>query len=218
VRVAEAASTEVYWGTWSPWPKGRQIDASEQLSVDVSAAIERYRTDMRVSQTKRLEQLQLVKESATVLSEILGKLDADTEHAILGHPALPNVHPRDVATQLKRLARQTETAKRRAPPPRRGPRDLSSLRQVVVEIGILWAEANPETAKGIKAVNGERRGPMLDYVWRELRGAEVRLQSKESLGKLLYSMRRLISSKASVERRRRRVIRKVGRVTVTSLE
>lgn len=192
---------------------------SRQLLLDVDEAIERYRNAVYVSERERIEKLQRVIEQTDQLHRTLAALDGRTRHTIVAPVARSRhaVDPLILVPQLKMLQRQAEHAKRHAAAPRRGPQRKDPLRQLVVDIGIAWQIEYPRV-KGITASKGERRGPMLEFISHELKCAKITIRSEAALGKMLYSVRARISERAEAERRKQLVTRKVGSVTVVSLE
>ena len=193
---------------------------SQEARQEIDEAVERYRTSVRVSERERLDSLQQVIDQANQLRRTLDALDSGTRRAIIAPVMLSRdaVDPLVLTPKLRMLIKQAEHAKRHAPRPRRGPRRHDSLRQLAAEIAILWSIENPLVKKGIKSIRGERCGLMLEFVWGELLRARVRVQSKDALGKLLYSIRAPIARKAAVERKKRLVTRTDGPVTVISRE
>jgi hypothetical protein len=191
--------------------------------VEISDAVARYRDAERISARERAAKLQKIIDQAKDLHSTLAGLDSGSLRAVIA-PVMASrfaIDPRILVPKLKMLVVQTECAKRRAAPPRRGPHGLDpSLRQLIAELGIIWKSENP-TLKGIVASKDERRGPMLDFVWNELRKARIRVQSKgraqskDALGKLLYSMRERIAEKAAEVRRRKTVTHEEGHTIIT---
>jgi len=193
---------------------------SQEARKAIDEAVERYRTSVRASEREHLDNLQQIIDQANQLRGTLDALDSGTRRAIIA-PVMMSKHAADpyiLVPQLKMLIRQAEHAKRLAPKPRRGPRRHDSLRQLAADIAILWSTKNPLVKKGIKSIRGERCGPMLEFVWGELRRAGVRVQSKDALGKLLYSIRAPIAKQAALASKMRLVTRTYGRVTVISRE
>lgn len=192
---------------------------SEALSTGIEEVIERYRSTIKVTASERIEKLQLIVEQAKHLCSALSSLDSGTRHAINAPVTRSRyaVDPYILVPQLKMLIAQAEVARRCSPKPRRGPHRRESLWQLIADLGILWSADNPGL-KGIVASKGERRGPMLDFVLRELKKANIRVQSKDALGKILYLRRARITERAKTVRQTKIITRKVGSVTLTTRE
>jgi hypothetical protein len=79
------------------------------------------------------------------------------------------------------------------------------LRQFLLSISAIWFAYGPTPrAKGIVMVNATFKGPLLDSTVSLLRIFDVRYQSAESLGSLLYKLRTQ-ALKTAVSMRRRQL-------------
>jgi len=207
---------------------------STQLRLDVVEAFERYRnaegvsekpqqiyrSAERVSERERIEKLQRVIDQAEQLRETLAGLDSHTWRAIAAQmlSSRAAVDPRALVPKLKMLGFQARHAKRHAAPPRRGPRRKDSLRQLIADLGIAWQIEHPDVKGIVARADGERRGPMLDFVYRELKREHVEDRSRQAVGKMLYGLRALILERAEAARGRKLVTQKDGLgVTVVSI-
>jgi len=167
----------------------------------IDAAFDRYRHRARRSSAK--ESILNIKRCitrASALKAAINALSPRDEAAILGEPAMRGIAPRALEAELVKIITQAEIALRRTRKPNRGPRRHDAQRQLIAELGVLWAAANPKNQRGIRAIKGERLGPMLDFVIAEVKRAKVNMGSTEAIGKKLYEMRRLVAKKAAEER------------------
>jgi hypothetical protein len=190
------------------------------MVIDVREAMRQYQTTTRVSELQRREKLQQVIDHSKRLRVTLDSLDAGTRLAIVA-PAQRSsyaVHPPLLAQQLKLLIAQSEKAKRDSAPPRRGPLGLDPrLKQLIGRLGIIWSIENP-AVKGIVANKGERSGPMLTFVLQRLRREKIRFHSRASVAKVLYEMRRQITTRAAAQRQKQEITRVSGHTRIISRE
>jgi hypothetical protein len=209
--------------------KGRSpATSSLRRAAAIADVIARYRTRQHTSDLELLKRLHQINDQATGLTETLASLvsDSRTTHAISSWPLGNGIHPSTFNKQLQQFLLQIKYAIRQAPKPRRGPRNQDPLRQLVAELGILWAIDNPGI-KGVAAHRGEYRGPMVEFVWKRLQKANRRarrlrqerlpIRSKQSLAKMLFNTRRSIAQHATTARRRQADTQKFASSTVTTL-
>jgi hypothetical protein len=200
-------------------PKFNQTSAAVPTS-DIDAAIYRYLCPAkRASAKESILNIRRLITRAGALQKAIEILSPHNEYAILGEPAMGGIAPRALQAELTKIITQAKIALRRARKPNRGPRRHNAQRQLLAELGILWAAANPKIQRGICAVKGERLGPMLDFVCAELKRASVKnVGSEEAIGKKLYEMRRLIAEKAAAERLKANREETAGRFMLTVRE
>lgn len=179
-------------------PRTNQQRSVDATPVEIQDALARFRATQESSDSELVERLQELREHAMALRRTLEALSRDSraQGLIAAWPTRSAVSPLALTAPLRQLITQVEHALTRAPKPRRGPRGTSpALRQLVMELAVLWSLENPN-ARGIVASKGERQGPMRDFVWKQLRQAQVPAQSEEALGKMLYSMRTRVAELA----------------------
>ena len=202
----------------------------------INEALSRYWGRPAAINKETLQALRRFEKCAEALRAAISELQPSAQCAVLGLSAIRDFaaerssgigNPTAAATllqplqtladQLQLLVARSVTACKASPKPSRGRRRQDTLRQLIFELGVLWTAANPYT-KGIKAVKGERLGPMLDFVWSELKHARIRVTSKEALGKQLYELRSRISRAARRERLKTTITNVAGRGIVSVRE
>jgi len=177
-----------------------------------------YDTTATVSDLKRKEKLQQIIDHAQDLRIILDSLDDKTRAAIV-RPAQRSSHavrPLALSLQLKLLIAQSRRAKLDSVEPRRGPHGLEPrLRQLIFVLGVIWSIENP-AVKGNVSAKGQRRGPMLKFVFRRLRRRKIPVHAADSVARVLYSMRDLIRQQATAERQKTEITEVIGSTIVIS--
>lgn len=204
----------------SPAERRGRIARLKQLPLEIQDIVIRYRTAQGSSDVELRVRIGEIHKQATILYASMESLitDSRTRRLIAEYPTRHAIDPLSLMEPLRQLIKQTGYATARLPKPRRGPHGLDALRQLLVDLGVRWSLENPETKKGIKSVEGVRQGPMLDFVWKVLRRSKVRVQSEDSLGKMLFDLRGIIAERAARAKKKRMVTRKDGKRTITSFE
>lgn len=189
----------------------------------VRAAIQRYRETAEVGAAERRDKLQSIRERAASLQTALEELtsgptaDPAAVMAIRGSPpssdCVPHyLDPTILDQQLRLFCTQLDVALKTFGAVKTGPHYHSRLRQLLLDLSIIWAAAHELEEKGVKRVRGESVGPMLDWVYTLLLRARVPVQSKNSVADKLYEMRALITKKAAAHREKRVLVQKETKV------